>query len=151
MEQVYALAVQTIANGISEGSEIFEMLTDCSRDRHAFLCSFNVFRNIVNLEMRHIERDKHTSSIVILSVFGEKTGEAEAAALRRMEKVILETLRTGDPVTRLNSGSFAILLSGATEANAEVVVERISAAFGRKYRSAGLRTVHQTFAMTPKK
>lgn len=150
VEQVYALAVQTIANGISEGSEIFEMLTDCSRDRHAFLCSFNVFRNIVNLEMRHIERDKHTSSIVILSVFGEKTGEAEAAALSRMEKVILETLRTGDPVTRLNSGSFAILLSGATEANAEVVVERISAAFSRKYRSAGLRTVHQTFAMTPK-
>ncbi|MEI3504504.1 MAG: bacterial transcriptional activator domain-containing protein [Anaerovoracaceae bacterium] len=81
VEQVYALAVQTIANGISEGSEIFEMLTDCSRGGHAFLCSFNVFRNIINLEMRHIERDKHTSSIVILSVFGEKTGEAEAAVL----------------------------------------------------------------------
>lgn len=148
VEHELSLAVKKAASRSSGGNDLIEMLTSRRKEQNAFLCSFNVFKNVLDLEKRHIARDKHKSSIVILTLTDIKESINEAAELRRLEKTILENLRAGDPVARINDGSFAALLSGSDEAGAAIAVERIRDAFGEKYQNSESNIVDHIYAMT---
>ena len=51
-----------------------------------------------------------------------------------LERILLEKLRTGDPIARLEAGSYILMLTGADEENARLVASRIDCAFHRTYR-----------------
>ena len=52
---------------------------------------------------------------------------------RRLERVLLEGLRTGDPVARLDAGSYILMLTGATVENAWLVMDRLDRTFHKVY------------------
>ena len=53
--------------------------------------------------------------------------------MRRMELTILESLRMGDPFTRMGADRILIMLAGADESGASVVEKRICRNFRQTY------------------
>jgi len=133
VEQAYTLAVYASRNAEDTEEKIVRQLLMPAEQREAFQCGLLVFQNIVRLELRHLERSERPSSVVLLHVEGADATEPSSTDIRRMERVLLQSLRTGDPFTRLNLGSFALLLPGASAENGRTVMERVERDFHSTY------------------
>ena len=149
IEETRSLALMSLTDELVDDRRIFEMVTQQDNKQNAFLCSFAVFKGIVNLEMRHINREKYESCIMIIGIRKNSDSRHQAADVRRAEKMLLENLRRGDPVARLNAGSFITLLSGVCETNASLISRRIDNAFHRRYRSSKAELDFRTFMLRP--
>ena len=133
VERVHTLAVEaTQAPGDFEQA-LVEQLTRPAEQGESFHCSLMVFQNIVQLELRHMRRSGQPACIAVLRVGTAGSADPSATDIRRMERILLQTLRAGDPFTRLNMGSFALLLSAATEENSARVMDRIRSSFHNAY------------------
>ena len=115
-----------------DGQDILKLVAEGEPDAEAkaFLCTFSVFRSIVALEKRHMARSGETSSIAIVSLGNQVTPTTDA---RRLERVLMEGLRTGDPVARLDAGSYILMLTGASEKSAWTVMDRLNRTFHKVY------------------
>lgn len=129
VEQAYALA-SSMCRDNRDDQDILEMVAEGKTDRKAFFCTFGTFRNIVALEKRHLLRTQGVSTLVIVSLGNKVTPTTDA---RRLEKVLLEGLRVGDPVARVDAASYILLLTGTSVENAEIVTERINRTFHKAY------------------
>ena len=135
----------TRAKGLSKKdlgiSEIFALLSEEDPVGSAFFCTFEMFQSIVSLERRHLLRSKGNSMLIIVRLGKESV---PAADVRRLERVLLEDLRAGDPVARLEAGSYIFLLTGADAENARMVISRLDRDFHRIYRRS---EAHITYHM----
>lgn len=114
--------------------DIIRLLTEVETEPSAFLCSFSAFRSIVLLEARHMARNHGESSILVVKAGrGQVSHMPPTTDVRRIERVLLKALRAGDPVARLNAGSYIVLLSGASEEDSHKVMERIERVFRTSY------------------
>ncbi len=135
----------TLAKGLRKKdlgiSEIFALLSEEDPVGSAFFCTFEMFQSIVSLERRHLLRSKGNSMLIIVRLGKESV---PAADVRRLERVLLEDLRAGDPVARLEAGSYIFLLTGADAENARMVISRLDRDFHRIYRRS---EAHITYHM----
>lgn len=132
VELLHTAAVDAIH--ADDAADIVRMLTEVETENTAFLCSFSAFRNITVLEARHMMRNKDESTLLVVKAESARGDRAlPTTDIRRLEKILLKTLRAGDPVARLNAGSYVVLLSGATTENARTVMDRIDRAFHTAY------------------
>ena len=145
VEQIQAAAVEAMN---TDEQDIVRMLLEEDSNRTAFLCSFNVFRSMVLLETRHMSRNKTESSILIVKAGGRDSNSAPTTDVRRIERVLLKTLRCGDPIARLNAGSYIVLLSGASLDNARVVTERIERVFRASYPRSKAYLDYKAYPLT---
>lgn len=130
IEQLHTLAAGLRKTRVDD-EDIFKLVCEGEEDSHAFFCTFATFQSIVALERRHMSRSGQTSSLVIISL---GRGAVPTTDGRRLERILLEKLRTGDPIARLEAGSYILMLTGADEENARLVASRIDCAFHRTYR-----------------
>lgn len=129
VEQIHILAESMCKNNVN-GQDILKLVAEGKLDSRAFLCTFSVFQSIVALEKRHLSRSGEQSAIAIVSL-GSKVAPTTDA--RRLERILTEGLRTGDPVARLDAGSYILMLTGATMENAWAVMDRLDRAFHKIY------------------
>lgn len=120
--------------------DIFRLVCQEEPDSRAFFCTFEIFQSIVALERRHLERSGQTSCLVIISL---GKGSVPATDGRRLEKILLEWLRSGDPIARLEAGSYIVMLTGTDAEKAQLVTGRIDCAFHRTYRHSNARLTFQ--------
>ena len=132
-EEVELLHAAAVDATNTDEQDIIRILTEQENNGSAFLCSFSVFRNMVLLETRHMARYKTESTILIVKAGGRTAEAVPTTDVRRIERVLLKTLRCADPIARLNAGAYVVLLSGASEENAKVVMERIERVFRTSY------------------
>lgn len=119
--------------------DIFRLLKEEESVDKAFFCTFEMFRSIVALERRHLSRTGGSAALVIVRL-GQ--GAVPAADSRRLERILLEGLRTGDPVARLEAGSYIFMLSDADEEKARLVTSRIDRNFRKTYRTSKARITY---------
>lgn len=141
-ERLYTLTVG-LRKKDAEKQDIFKMLCGEEDGRQAFFCTFEIFQNIVALEKRHIERSGQESSVAIVSLEKEAVPVTDA---RRLERILLEGLRTGDPVARLEANSYIVMLTGATVERASYVMGRIDREFHKTYRHS---KAHLNYQIAP--
>lgn len=115
--------------------DIFELVSTDGEEQMAFLCTFEVFHNIVKLERRHMIRSGQTSSLVVVSIDGQNIPSTDT---RRLEQVLLKGLRVGDAIARLEIGSYILMLTGANEENAYKVMERLVNSYHTKYSNSNV-------------
>lgn len=120
-------------------SDIFRLLKEEEPEEKAFFCTFEMFRNIVALERRHLARSKGNSTLVIVRL-GQ--GAVPATDGRRLERILLEGLRAGDPVARLEAGSYIFLLSDTDVEKARLVTSRLDRNFYKAYRHSKARITY---------
>ena len=82
------------------------------------------------LERRHIDRVGGVSTLVVVRLSNKVIPATDA---KRRERILLDGLRAGDPVARLDATSYILMLTGTTEENAQIVTERLEKAFRRAY------------------
>ena len=145
VEQIHMLADSMCQNNIS-GLDILKLVAEGDVEKHAFFCTFSVFQSIVALERRHLSRYRHCSSLVIVSLGNKVTPSTDA---RRLERILLEGLRTGDPVARLDAGSYILMLTGADEEKARVVMDRIDRMFHKAYSHSQACISYRVTALEP--
>ena len=133
MEHLYMLAEGMCQNHVEE-RDILKLAASKELETHAFFCTFGVFQSIVALEKRHLTRSGRSSALLLVSL-GRKVAPTTDA--RRLERILLEGLRTGDPIARLNAGSYLLLLSGASTEDAQMVMERLDRDFHKTYSRSG--------------
>ncbi len=129
VEQIHLLADSMCKNNM-DSLDILKLVAEERAEERAFFCTFGVFQSIVALERRHLVRSRQSSALVIVSLGNKVTPTTDA---RRLERILLEGLRTGDPVDRLDASSYILMLTGASKENAELVMERIDRAFHKTY------------------
>lgn len=129
-EQLCALASGLRKKNLAE-QDVFKLVCEEQEGEMAFFCTFDVFQKIVTLERRHIRRSGRSSSLVVVSL-GKKAIPVTDA--RRLERILLERLRAGDPVARLEADSYILMLTGAGTEDARLVMGRIDSDFHRVYR-----------------
>lgn len=144
IEQIYALAAycgKTVwGNRIYSGWYAKEI-----RIPRLFSVPFR-FQSIVALEKRHLERTGANSTLVIVSLGKEAVPTTDA---RRLERILLEKLRTGDPVARLEARSYILMLTGADLEKAQLVTGRIDCAFHKTYRHSRASLTFRMAALRP--
>ena len=144
VEKVYLLA-RSMCQGHMRDRDVLKLLTEgADRDNGAFLCTFSVFRSIVALERRHLARSKLSSSIVLIRL---DSGAVPTTDARRLERVLLEGLRTADPVARLDAASYILLLTGASVENAQAAVGRMDRMFHKTYTHSRANISYRIFAL----
>lgn len=131
IEQIFTLAQNLRKENIGNDEEIFRLVCEDSREPCAFFCSFGTFKSIVALEKRHLARSGQSSTLVIVSL---GKGTESAADRKRLERILVEGLRTGDPVARLEAGSYILILTGTDMESAQAVTGRLDNAFHKTYR-----------------
>lgn len=143
IEQIYTLAAGLRKKDIGV-SDIFKLVCEGDPDERAFFCTFEVFQSIVALERRHLARSKEASALVIVSLGKDAVPVTDA---RRLERILLEGLRGGDPVARLEAGSYILMLAGASVENARLVLGRIDSTFHKTYRHSKACLTYQITAL----
>lgn len=139
VEQTYTLAAGLCKkeNGISN---IFEILKEEDREGRAFFCTFEMFRHVVALERRHLCRSRGNSTLVVVRIDRKNFSVTD---IRRLERILLEELRAGDPVARLEAGAYILMLPGADEKKTQLVMSRLDRSFHKTYRrSRACMTYH---------
>lgn len=129
MEQTYALA-SCMGRGAPGKGDILKMVTEEENDGRAFFCTFRTFQKIVALERRHLSRTRGASTLMIVGLGNQVIPGTDA---RRLERVLLDSLRAGDPVAKLDVTSYVLMLPGSSPADARTVAERIDRTFRRTY------------------
>lgn len=146
IERIYMLALGLRKKGRTDEREIFRMVNEGSSGKRAFFCSFGTFQSIVTLEKRHIARTKQISTLVIVSL---DSGAAPTTDDRRLERILQEGLRAGDPVARLTAGSYILMLTGTDTEHAQIVLSRLDCTFHKTYRHSSARLTFRISALAP--
>ena len=134
----------------ADEKDVIRMLTETEGVSGAFLCSFSVFRSIAILEARHLVRNHGASTVLVVRADRQQESNMlPATDVRRLERILLKSLRAGDPVARLDAGSYIVLLSGATAANAHSVMMRIEKAFRGAYPQSKARLDYKVYPLAP--
>lgn len=147
VEQMYTLAMGLNKKDMGV-SDIFELLIEEEPEESAFFCTFEMFRSIVTLERRHLSRSKGNSTLVIVRL---GRGAASVTDVRRLERILLEGLRAGDPVARLEAGSYILMLTGASVENTQLVMSRLDRAFHKFYRHSNANISYHIAALSLEK
>lgn len=145
VEQMYALA-SSMCQGSMDSQDILKLVSEGGEARGAFFCTFGVFRNIVALERRHLARSKQTSTLVIISLGDQTTPTTDA---RRLQRVLMEGLRTGDLVARLDAGSYIVMLTGASAESTQTVLQRVEQMFRKAYTNSNAHITFRTSQLKP--
>lgn len=146
IEQIHTLALGFCRHRTGDEEDIFRLVCEDAPAKQAFFCSFGVFQNIVALERRHLARSGHISTLVIVSLDGSAPLTTD---VRRLERILQEGLRTGDPVARIAAGSYILMLTGANAEHAQVVTNRLACSFHKTYRHSNARLNFRLSALCP--
>ena len=145
--EYYVLATRAL----QETEEAIELLIDQiihpQKLQQAFQCSLSVFRNMVQLELRNMPRSGHNTSVAVLKVESGNSEQALSTDIRRVEEVLLHKLRAGDSFTRLNKGTFMIMLPGASVENTEKTMDRIQTEFLSLYQQTTAVLSHKIYPL----
>lgn len=117
------LAMEALYGTDVSKDAIMEYFDDENENDGAFYCNTATFREIVQLHSRLIERREETSQLIALE-FVTPMNKAVLSA-KRLEKVIQQTLRAGDPFTKMGRNLFLCLLPTANDEAAKSIAQRI--------------------------
>ncbi|MCI8505711.1 MAG: hypothetical protein HFI67_05930 [Lachnospiraceae bacterium] len=144
-EQMYILAMG-LRRRSTGAPDIFKLLCEENGEEKAFFCTFEMFQGVVALERRHLARTEEKSALAIVGLEG---GDTSSTDMRRLERILSEGLRAGDPVARLGADSYIFMLTGADTERARLVTGRLDRAFHKTYRHSKARLTYHIAPLWP--
>lgn len=148
---------QEITSGL-KGDEldiitIKEDLKESDDTDKAFLCNYEVFKNLYRLEARAAERRGLSIFVGLIKISHKDNRELPPEMLQRamsaLEVVLVDSLRRGDAVTRFSGTQFAVMLSSLTYEDGDRVLDRIERNFKRKYKNSSVLMSRTLYPIDP--
>ena len=111
--------------------------------KEAFVCDYEVFKQIYNIEVRNIKRLDSTIFLGVIMI-SRKGGEAidsmkQSSIIRGLVDILRSNLRKGDVVTQFSPTIVAVLLPMVNFKTGNSVLERVKSLFYRKFPNSSLR------------
>ncbi len=145
MEQLREVYIELMEQMHEEQCDMKVILEDLKDDNGngAFLCEYGVFKKIYQLELRRAERLGISTFLSLISVrvrinsagmSEEEKTKSLTSGMKKMESVLLSSLRSGDVITRYSASQYILLLPTCQYETAGKVMTRIESAFYRHSR-----------------
>lgn len=133
LQQLYNLCTEEEMPWEQDLGIILASMRDPLDKRLAFLCGFEQFKNIYQLEMRRALRSGGCLHVTLLTVSGRNGKPLPAhtnnTVMETVQQVIIQNLRQSDVVARYSSCQFIIMLPNANEEDSNMVMNRIINAY----------------------
>lgn len=107
----------------------------------AFLCDYEIFRNIYHIEARLAERFGQSVFVALLTLEPCEKMEPQMIAntMQLLKSIILKSLRKSDVVSRFSSSQYILMLPSLTYENGQIVLNRILKKFNDENNSPRIR------------
>ena len=137
LQQLYAQCSEQEAPLVKDLGSIITSMRNPSGNREAFLCDFEQFKKIYQLEARRVLRSGDCMHVAMLTVSDSDDNRLPAKAnkvvMKQLEQTIIQSLRQSDVVAKYSSCQYIIMLPGANLENSHMVMDRIVNAYNTEY------------------
>ena len=116
-------------------------LHNSSLERGAFVCDYEMFKAIYNLEMRNLERLGTTMFLGIIMVGDDENGSdsiRQDNIMNGLIEILRDNLRKGDIITHFSPSVIALLLPTVNYKTGSMVMERIRQLFYKRYPNSDI-------------
>ncbi len=147
---VYKLIVQADQEMEADIEKVQSMLEGEDDGYGAFVCEYEIFREIYQLQSRMIERYSSTMFLGLLTI--NNTCEERFdnlvldSTMKHLLGILQKNLRRGDTVSRYSAMQYVILLPAVTYESGRLVMDRVKKAF---YRDCNKSSVMLTYKLRP--
>lgn len=142
------LATETDINSIRQDLKKVQ-----ESDGGAFTCDYSIFKDIYQLQLRNMERQKSRMFLSLLSISQSMDAPLEPLVLdgimRELLEILKECLRKGDTIARYSSSQYALLLPMINYTNGHIVINRIKTMFYQKYQDNAIKLNFQFSSIDP--
>ncbi|MBP5160075.1 MAG: winged helix-turn-helix domain-containing protein [Lachnospiraceae bacterium] len=137
LKSLYRVVVRTTKSLETDISTIKEALREKGEASGAFMCEYEFFKDIYQLEARACARSGDSIYLCLITI-NKLSGDTPSikALNRSMDDLLFainETLRKGDVVSRYSVSQYVLMLPTTTYENVEMIMKRITSSFYRKY------------------
>ena len=134
---VYKLIVQADQEMEADIEKVQSMLEEEDDGHGAFVCEYEIFREIYQLQRRMIERYNSTMFLALLTINNTYEQRFDNLVLDNIMKQLLNivqaNLRRGDTVSRYSAMQYVVLLPSVTYETGRLVMDRVKKAFYKEY------------------
>ena len=116
-------------------------LHNSSLERGAFVCDYEMFKAIYNLEMRNLERLGTTMFLGIIMIGDDENGSdsiRQDNIMNGLIEILRDNLRKGDIITHFSPSVIALLLPTVNYKTGSMVMERIRMLFYKRYPNSDI-------------
>jgi len=130
---VYKLIVQADQEMEVDIEKVQAMLEEDEEDYGAFVCEYEIFKEIYQLQRRMVERYNSTMYLALLTISNTYELNFDSMVLENVMKHLLEVacknLRRGDTISRYSAMQYVVLLPAVSDESGKKVVERVKNQF----------------------
>ena len=134
---VYKLIVQADQEMEADIEKVQNMLEEDKDGHGAFVCEYEIFKEIYQLQRRMLERYNGTMFLALLTISNTYEQRFDNLVLDNIMKQLLHVsqsnLRRGDTISRYSVMQYVILLPSVTYETGRLVLDRIKKAFYNEY------------------
>ncbi|WP_027422344.1 AfsR/SARP family transcriptional regulator [Lachnobacterium bovis] len=117
---------------VDEMDEVYEDINEMDEDvKGAFVCGYQVFKEIYRMNARLNARDDEEGQVLLItldSCYKQKNDMTEyqiKRAMASLEKILIDSLRIGDVISKYSTSQYIVLLQSCNEENGIMVSNRI--------------------------
>ncbi len=154
LKSLYKTIMKTTKSLETDIGIIKETLCEKGNAQGAFMCEYEFFKDVYQLEARACARSGDSIYLCLITL---SSTTDETAPLKIMNKAmddlmyaVNETLRKGDVFARYSVSQYVLLLPTASYENVEMIMKRISSAFYRKYIKKDIGIQYKFQPLDPK-
>ena len=133
IRSVYKLIVQADQEMEVDIEKVQATLEEDEEGYGAFVCEYEIFKEIYQLQRRMLERYNTTMFLALLTVSNAYEQSFDPLVLDSVMKLLLEitrkNLRRGDTISRYSAMQYVVLLPAVTYETGKMVMERIKSTF----------------------
>ena len=134
---IYKLIVQADQEMEADIEKVQNMLEEDKDGHGAFVCEYEIFKEIYQLQRRMLERYNGTMFLALLTISNTYEQRFDNLVLDNIMKQLLlvsqTNLRRGDTISRYSVMQYVILLPSVTYETGRLVMDRIKKAFYNEY------------------
>ena len=134
---VYKLIVQADQEMEADIEKVQNMLEEDTDGHGAFVCEYEIFKEIYQLQRRMLERYNGTMFLALLTISNTYEQRFDNLVLDNIMKQLLHVsqtnLRRGDTISRYSVMQYVVLLPSVTYETGRLVRDRIKKAFYNEY------------------
>ena len=134
---VYKLIVQADQEMEADIEKVQNMLEEDTDGHGAFVCEYEIFKEIYQLQRRMLERYNGTMFLALLTISNTYEQRFDNLVLDNIMKQLLHVsqsnLRRGDTISRYSVMQYVVLLPSVTYETGRMVMDRIKKAFYNEY------------------
>ena len=134
-KQLYIKIMENDRKIQMEINEIANELVDDELNQNVFLCEYEVFKSIYNLQRRTINRSGRSAFLVLLTLtdnnFEVLSNKYISAEMDRLLEIIARSIRRSDIITRYSPTQYLLMLLTPQYEFAVNVIERVIKAYNK--------------------